>query len=273
MDFILIDNQAKIILNNSLIFYPVDSLPFLKEYPSMVLSITSVDNDALLIKLLGELRAVMKAGNQNSALAKTFAEKVEEVINLFNLGLNPKGSVTHPEKYIKNIISQINKLNDKQLFAGLSLMCKDLQSSLNDEHPIIDIIDTVLKNEQKINSSSPLFQEEPVFKSSAGGTLKKGWYTGEIAFLLTDPSIVHDWTTIPGQNIFEQFKEKFKDTIYKSKDYPQIKSENGLNSQPDIPITLITSILGKSTNTLLVPILVYLVLLLFKTEKAVVIQE
>lgn len=236
------------------------------------LNITSIDNDALLIKLLDELRAAMKAGNLTTGLAKTFGDKLEETITSYSLGLHPKGTVVHPDIYIRNIITQTERLNDRQLYAGLTLMCKDISTNPdknNARNNLSGLIESFFKEEQANFASSPLFQEEPVYKTSglSGTNLKKGWYTGEISTILTDPAIVHEWTLIPGQKLFEKFKEKFKDAICKGDDSPYMKMEKGLLGQADLPMTIVNAILtsGISASTFWIPVIVYFVLLLLKT--------
>jgi hypothetical protein len=235
------------------------------------LSVTSVDNEALLIKLLDELRAAMKAGNLNTSLAKTFSDKIEETIGAYNLGLHPKGQVVPPETYIKNVISQVERFNEKQLFAGLTLMCKDIlnDSSKTKNSDLAVVIDDFFKEEQGLFGVTPLFHEEPVYKMSgaSGIPLKKGWYNGEIVSLLNDPAIIHEWTELPGQRLFDKFKVKFKDILCKGEDCIYTKMEKGLLGQADLPATIVSTILtaGISASTFWIPIIVYFALLLIKT--------
>jgi hypothetical protein len=235
------------------------------------LNINSIDNEALLVKLLDELRSAMKAGNLNTGLAKTFSEKIEETINTYNLGLHPKGQVVSPEVYIRNVVTQVERLNETQLYAGLTLMCKDI---LNDpaktkNNELVAVIDAFFKEECINFNLSPLFHEEPVYKTSgtSGISIKKGWYNGEIPSLLMDPAIVHEWASIPGQKLFEKFKEKFKDVICKGDDSIYMKMEKGLLGQADLPVTIVSTILaaGISVSTFWIPIIVYFALLLIKT--------
>jgi hypothetical protein len=235
------------------------------------LNVTSIDNEPLLVKIIHELRSALKAGNLSTALAKTLSEKIEETINTYNLGLHPKGQVVAPETYIKNIVTQVERLNDNQLYAGLTLMCKDI---LNDpdktkNNDLIALIDGVFKEQQIAFGSSPLFQDEPVYKMSdtSGVSIKKGWYNGEISSLLFDPAICHEWTTIPGQGLFEKFKEKFKDIICNGEDSIHLKVEKGLLGQADLPVTIVSTILasGISVSTFWIPIIVYIALLIIKT--------
>jgi len=234
------------------------------------LSVNSIDNEPLLVKIIHELRSALKAGNLNTALAKTFSEKIEETITSFNLGLSPKGVVSHPETYIKNVVTQVERLNDGQLYAGLTLMCKDILidpiKTKNNELAVM--VDGVFKEQQAIFGGSPLFHEEPVYKMSdmSGITIKKGWYNGEIPSLLMDPAIVHEWTSMPGQKLFEKFKEKFKDVICKGDDSIYMKMEKGLLGQADLPVTIVSTILasGIAVSTFWIPIIVYFALLLIK---------
>jgi hypothetical protein len=236
------------------------------------LSTGSIDNDPMLIKLLGELRSALKAGNLNTGLTKTFRSKLEEIISLHSLGLDPKGSVTHPDDYIKGIVNQINRLPDQQLYAGLAIICKDLLSDSNKysslkNQDLMTIIEEFFKEEQTESPSSELLTEEPVYRTSGstGNAIKLGWYNGEISSLLLDNSICHPWTILPGQKLFEKFKLKFKGFICEGPDSPYEKSKK--NTEGDITTTLVGALLSKCppVNSFWVPVLAYFAVLLIKT--------
>jgi len=103
---------------------------------------------------------------------------------------------------------------------------------------------------------------------SSQAPMPHGWFNSmRLHPVLFDNQIVHEWTKFPGMKLFMKFSEKFKEVIC-GKDGPYEKFNNGLIGQADLPVTIAATILssGISITTFWIPIIVYVSILIVKTN-------
>jgi hypothetical protein len=171
-------------------------------------------------------------------------------------------------KLLKNLLQQIEHLSDDQLYAGLTVLSKDVLEHLETTRST-DELQTPIK--EALSREEDYWRDygSPLYESLSMGGLPHGFtrQTAETLDLspLHDPSIIHEWTLFPGQDLFNKFKEKFKEVIC-GEGGPYEKFEEDLVGQDDLPVTIASSILaaGISVATFWYPLAIYFGLLLVR---------
>ena len=177
------------------------------------------------------------------------------------------------ERELKEIVEQFKDYDESLLYSGLTILSKDIAEYLatsaypgEDKRLFLEVYTDALNVERDYWSE----HGSPLFQSLEATQLPRGfaWAAteGRSDFApLADRSIVHEWLVNPGNNLFEKFKVKFKETIC-GKDGPYEKFVNGLVGQDDLPIKIASAILmtGFSMTAFWFPLVVYFSLLLIK---------
>jgi hypothetical protein len=158
---------------------------------------------------------------------------------------------------IKNTLEELKDLNEDQLYAGLSILSKNIEEYLIENKIESDLLE--------VTSDKSYMPREFLLKIENSELPKID--INNIDFnLLKDKNIVHEWTVGPGRVLMDKFMTKFKEVIC-GKDGPYEKICNGLLGQADLPATIVATILssGISAVTFWAPLAIYIGLLLTKT--------
>jgi len=175
----------------------------------------------------------------------------------------------------EKMIRMAENLSEDQLYAGLTILSNGAVSTLHmhqidrNDGEIFRTLTGELEWQRMVTWGwSPLWNPGSTSKELEDA-IHNFVYDGENTdiSLLLDPTIEHEWTKGPGKDLFDRFKEKFKDTICKGPDCPYTKMEKGLIGQADLPATIVATLVasGVAVSTFWIPILVYFALLLVKT--------
>lgn len=177
------------------------------------------------------------------------------------------------EGKLKEILQQVEHLDDGILYSGLMILSKDLSeffaaNGLNTKDVTLfrEVYTETLNIERDYweKYGNELFQKLSDVQLPEGFALSAGKGNFDLSYL-TENSIQHEWLHNPGRKFLTRFAEKFKETIC-GKDGPYEKLNNGLVGQADLPISIASSILsaGLSVAAFWYPIAVYIGLLLIK---------
>lgn len=185
------------------------------------------------------------------------------------------------DKQMEQIVEDLKNLGEKQLYAGLAVISKDLARYLeSNPQPDAYLFNSVYSGfsaeERESWGGRPFF--DPAEAHSIPTSLAEEAAHGAFDLsALKDPDIVHEWTVYPGRRLLERFGHEFKMTICgPNGPYEQFEnSENKLVAQAQLPASIATSILaaGISVATLWYPLAVYIALLLIKTGLATYCRE
>lgn len=175
------------------------------------------------------------------------------------------------ERELNEIVEQFKDCDESLLYSGLTILSKDIAEYLatsaypgEDKQLFLEVYTDALNVERDYWLESGLFQSLETVQLPRG--FARAATEGRLDLApLADISIVHEWLVNPGNNLFEKFKVKFKETVC-GKDGPYEKFENGLVGQADLPIKIASAVLtaGFSMAALWFPLAVYFSLLLIK---------
>ena len=182
------------------------------------------------------------------------------------------------DKQVEQIVEDLKNLDEKQLYAGLAVISKDLTRYLeSNPQPDAYLFNAVYSGfsgeERESWGGSPFF--DPAEAHGIPTSLAEEAAHGAFDLsALKDPDIVHEWTVYPGRRLLERFGHEFKRTIC-GPNGPYEQFENGLVGQAQLPASIAMSILaaGISVATLGYPLAVYIALLLIKTGLATYCRE
>jgi len=173
------------------------------------------------------------------------------------------------EKLIRDLVDQAKDYEQYLLTAGLAVLSKGvneylLENPREDATLFNEVFSSTLEVEKQRFEGSPFFA--PLKEAGLPIGIAEAAASGTPDLRpLGDPSIVHEWTVGPGEQLLRKFGEKLKDTIC-GKDGPYEKFKKGLLGQADLPATIVSTILavGFSAATFWYPLAVYVGLLLIK---------
>lgn len=173
------------------------------------------------------------------------------------------------ENLIRDLVSQAKDHDSYLLTAGLAVLSKEVNEYLvenprEDATMFNEVFSAMLVEEKRRFEDSPFFA--PLKETGLPTGIAEAAASGAPDLRpLSDPSIVHEWTFGPGEQLLRKFGEKLKDTIC-GKDGPYRKFKKGLLGQADLPATIVSTILaaGFSAATFWYPLAVYVGLLLIK---------
>jgi|GEM_PF-2669621 len=179
------------------------------------------------------------------------------------------------QKYLEQIISQIDHLDDEMLYSGLTILSKDIAEYTGNTRSLqtdeMQSFQSIFKETMGEERSYWEVHGNNLFTNLAEQQQPHGFAQsaaeGNQVDLtpLTDPSIHHEYFNIPGKKMFKRFAVKFKTTICE-KDGPRDQFK-AVVKKSELPTTLATAILasGFSMATFWYPIAVYVGLLIART--------
>ena len=177
------------------------------------------------------------------------------------------------KKLLNEIANKLESSDKEQMDAGFAVLVKDYHQYLashtrNDDALFKKVFEEFAKEETASYGGSYFFMPADQVNIPSGFAQNA---EGNVFALdgLTDSSIVHEWTSIPGQRLLRRFAAEFKNVIC-GPGGPYELLQKDLLGQAELPVTIASSILtaGFSVATFWYPIAVYIGLLITKAGLA-----
>lgn len=163
---------------------------------------------------------------------------------------------------LQTISDELSTLDGTQLLAGLAVISKDLARYLeSNQRDDAAPFDRVYKDFSLMETASWGGSEFFAAAKDVGipDEMAEQFNLGKFDLnQLRDPSIIHEWTILPGQRLLERFGREFKNTICGPGGPYELFNKN-LVGQAELPVTIAATILksGISMATLWYPSGVY----------------
>lgn len=176
---------------------------------------------------------------------------------------------------LRRIVDQLSSTKKIQMDSGFGVLVKDyahyLETNPREDASLFNkIYEEFTKEETASYGGSEFFRPADETGIPSGFAKEAASTVFELESLRSS-SIIHEWTSIPGQRLLRRFAAEFKNVICgPSGPYEQFKIKNNLLGQATLPTTIASSILaaGFSVATFWYPIAVYIALLIIKAGLA-----